>query len=297
LITLLSARNGFFLRPRAFFQREGLLRPIYNFTIALAPLLITFLSLQFLQLREKWCKIRLLIAFSLSIFYGIRSVLIQALLFYYAFSIFHNQGRLKMGRVLASLFLLILLALELEKLREGIPLFQFSSGIFPSLVYGNQLSDTRDFAWVLARWDGEYLGGLGYLANIFSFIPSALFSLRQEYSLANYTSHLIDLDISTHNGVRPGFFGQIFFNFGPFGVFVGGMIYGILLKFTNLKFKECILEKRDIIEAYGKTIPYFCLTSLLFSHVYWLLYLFVLINLSLSVLRRFRIARARAITC
>ncbi len=273
--------------PPSFFQMKGFLRPIYNFTITLAPLLITFLSLHFLQLKEKWCKILLIIAFIMSIFYGIRSVLIQTLVFYYAFSIFKNQGHFKIARVLASLCIIILLALELEKIREGIPLFHFSSGIFPSLVYGNQFSDTRDFAWVLAEWDQKYLFGLGYLANILSFIPSTLLSFRQEYSLANYTSHLIGLDISIHNGVRPGFFGQIFFNFGLLGVFLSGNFCGMALKFTNLRFKKCILEEGNIIDAYGKTIPYFCMTTVLFSHVYWVLYLFILINISLTVFRCF----------
>jgi hypothetical protein len=290
LITALSIHHGFFLRPRVFFQMNGVQRPIYNLTISLAPILLAFLSLHFLQFREKWSKILLMLIFFMSIFYGIRSVMINSLLFYYSFSIFKNKGRFKTIRFIATIIVLILLALELEKIREGIPIFHLSSGIFSALVYGNHFSDTRDFAWVLANWDNEYLLGLGYLANLLSFIPSDLLSFRQEYSLANYTSKLIDLDLSIHNGVRPGFFGQLFFNFSFLGVFLGGIIFGMTLKFTNLKFKECILEKNNIVEAYGKTIPYFCITNLLFTHIYWTLYLFILINLATSAFRRVRMA-------
>jgi hypothetical protein len=198
---------------------------------------------------------------------------------------------LKVLRGCIILFILIFLALELEKIREGIPIFHSSFGIFSSLVYGNHFSDTRDFAWVLANWDHEYLLGLGYLANIFSFIPSAFLPFRQEYSLANYTSNLICLDLSIHNGVRSGFFGQVFFNFGLTGVFLSGLICGMTLQFSNQKFKESILENDNIIEAYSKTVPYFCVTSILFSHMYWIFYVFILINVALSLLRRFRACR------
>lgn len=287
LITSLSAINGFFLRPRVFFQMNGHLRPLYNFTTTLAPLLLSFLSLHFLQFREKWSKILLFFAFSFSILYGIRSVLIHSLLFYYSFSIFKKQGRFKIIRFIATIFIFVLLALELEKIREGLPLFNISSGILPTLVYGNHFSDTRDFAWVLAHWEQEYLYGVGYLANLVSCIPTSFLGLRQEYSLANYTSNLIGLDLSVHNGVRPGFFGQVFFNFGFLAVFLSGIVLGMALKFTNHKFKKCILERDNIIEAYGKTIPYFCITGILFSHIYWALYLFILINLASAAIRRF----------
>ena len=284
-ITLLSAFDGFFLRPRAFFQQNGSLRPLYNFATTVAPLFLTSLSLYFLHTKERWAKWLLLTTFPFTIFFGIRAVLIQSLLFYYTFSIFKNRGRFKMIRFTLVVFFLIFLGLELEKVREGIP---FSSELWAPLAYGSHFSDTRDFAWILANWEGDYLYGMGYLANLLSFIPSDFLEFRQQYSLANYTSSLIGLDLGFHNGVRSGFFGQVFFNFSYLGVFLSGILLGITLKFTDQKFKKCIVERGDIVEAYGRTIPSLCLTGILFSNIYWLLYLFILVHLLQGALRRVR---------
>lgn len=287
-ITILSSLDGFFLRPRAFFQMNGSLRPLYNVTTTLASLLLSFLALYFLQFKEKWTKILLFLTLFLSLFYGVRAVLIQSLLFYYMFSVFKNQGRFHVGRFFVVVFSLIFLSLELEKIREGIPLFHSPSASFAALVYGNHMSDTRDFAWVLAYWDGEYLLGLSYLASLLSFIPSEILPFRQEYSLANFTSNLIGLDPLFHNGVRSGFFGFVFFNFSYLGVFISGILFGMVLKMADQKLREAIEKRGDVIEAYGKTVPYICLMGLLISSLYWTLYLFLLINGALALLRRVR---------
>jgi len=293
IITYISSLQDYFLRPRAYFQINELTRPIYNATISIAPILISFLSIRYLQYKERWVKSLLIISFFMSLFYGIRSVFITGLISLFAYKAYKNKGSFNFKKGVLFSCIIVIIALEIEKIREGdfINLFYFSfnylTSIFSVLAYGNHLSDTRDFAWVLSCWDQEYLYGLGYLANLLSFIPSSLLEFRQIYSLSPYTSNLIGLDTSIHSGVRPGYFGQLFFNFGPIGVFLGGLCMGLALKSADLELRTSIDSKNNIIEGYAKTIPYLCITTLLIAPLYWQFYLFILMNLLCTLLRKF----------
>lgn len=292
ITTYISSIHGYFLRPRAYFQINELIRPIYNATISIAPILITFLSIRFLQFKEKWVKSLLILSLLFSLFYGVRGVLVTGLISLFAYTAYKNRGNFNLKKGALVSCAIVIIALEVEKIREGdfISLFYFSfnylSSIFSILAYGNQMSDTRDFAWVLSCWDQEYLFGLGYLANFLSFIPSSLLEFRQVYSLSPYTSNLIGLDTSIHNGVRPGYFGQLFFNFGPIGVFLGGLCIGLALKSADLELRKSIDSNNNIIEGYAKTIPYFCISLALLSPLYWQFYLFILMNLTCTLFRK-----------
>ena len=119
-------------------------------------------------------------------------------------------------------------------LRHGkvLPLLAFAE-LGNELFYGNHLSDTRDFAWVLAFWDGDYVLGKTYLAGLFSFIPRFLSEFRQEWALSLYTNRLVGFDPSLHAGLRPGLFGEVYFNFSLIGVFCLGLILGYFLRYAD----------------------------------------------------------------
>jgi hypothetical protein len=98
------------------------------------------------------------------------------------------------------------------------------------LLYGNDLSDLRDFAWILTGLaDTDFYWGKTYIAGYLSFIPTFLFPFREEYGFGRVTPMLAGLDPMFHSGLRPPIFGEMYVNFGLPGLCIGGFIYGILV--------------------------------------------------------------------
>lgn len=103
-------------------------------------------------------------------------------------------------------------------------------GIINNLLYGNDLSDLRDFAWILTGLDqSDFFWGKTYLAGYLAFIPSFLFPFREEYGLGRVTPMLAGLDPAFHSGLRPPIFGEMYINFGLPGLCIGAFVYGVLV--------------------------------------------------------------------
>ncbi len=102
-------------------------------------------------------------------------------------------------------------------------------GTLDELLYGNQLSDLRDFAWVLSGLHGGYYGGLTYLAGYLAFIPTALLDFRFDAAFGRVTAALAGLDPARHGGLRTPIFGELYVNFAMPGVLVGSFLFGLLL--------------------------------------------------------------------
>jgi hypothetical protein len=96
-----------------------------------------------------------------------------------------------------------------------------------TFFFGNELSDMRDFAWILTGLDDhQWFGGKTYLAGYLSFVPSFLLPFRETYGIGRVTPFLAGLDPLHHSGLRPPIFGEMYINFGLPGIVIGGMIYG-----------------------------------------------------------------------
>jgi hypothetical protein len=54
------------------------------------------------------------------------------------------------------------------------------------------------------------------------------------------TDTTVGLDPTTHPGLRPGYFGEGFFNFGLFGVIFVGLILGIILRRVDIDTKRAL---------------------------------------------------------
>lgn len=99
-----------------------------------------------------------------------------------------------------------------------------------SLLYGNNLSDLRDFAWILTGLDSvDFFWGKTYISGYLSFIPAYMFPFREQFGFGRVTPVLAGLDPAFHSGLRPPIFGEMYVNFGLPGVCVGGLIYGIMV--------------------------------------------------------------------
>lgn len=115
-------------------------------------------------------------------------------------------------------------ALLTTLLRDG----SASGGGLGTLFFGNELTDMRDFAWILSGVDdGQWLMGKTYIAGYLSFIPAYLMPFREIYAFGRISPLLAGLDPSHHSGLRPPIFGEMYVNFGLPGLLIGGFIYGL----------------------------------------------------------------------
>jgi oligosaccharide repeat unit polymerase len=105
-----------------------------------------------------------------------------------------------------------------------------SGGTMGELFFGNELTDVRDFAWMLTGLDGrDWFWGKTYLAGYLSFIPAYLLPFREIYGFGRVSSGLAGLDPLHHGGLRPPIFGEMYVNFGPAGLVFGGLLYGLII--------------------------------------------------------------------
>ena len=126
---------------------------------------------------------------------------------------------------------LLVFALVLDTLRNGgHHSGGHSAGAVDEVFYGNNLSDLRDFAWVLSGAVDERFHGLTYLAGYFSFVPSFLSDFCTEMAIGRVTAVFAGLDPSKHAGMRLPMFGETYLNFDWPGVMLGGIVFGYGLR-------------------------------------------------------------------
>jgi oligosaccharide repeat unit polymerase len=287
-IIMLQIQEGYLFNPRRFFLENHDMRPLFNLAVSIFPLSFLFLSLRSIALGEKSSTFFFFLLLLLSIFLGIRAILIGAIVNYFLLKIYAKKGR-------ANLFLLSLSAVGalcfiflLEMLREGNPLVGFGKAII-NIFYGNNFSEMRDFAWILSCWDEELALGKTYLAGFISFLPRFISSYRQEWAISLYTNSLVELNSEAHPGLRFGLFGEPYINFGYLGVILIGLFSGFLLRAADCKLKTIIETTGNLIRGYCSTL-FFLIVYLLFSSVAtWSIYVFLILNLLFAFSRRVKV--------
>ncbi len=225
----------------------------------------------------------------MAMFFGTRSSIIMPIIFIVFLKFFVDDKKINLlssMKIFFISFILIYLALFISNFRND------SSGLLlMGLLYGNNYSDLRDFAWVLYGWNGEFLLGKTQLAGILSFIPSSFSDFRQNWSWGVFSTTINGLDSSVHPGLRAGYFGESYINFGIFGVFLIGFLSGFFVGKYNqvlahfLKNKDRFLTIR--IYALGSiflsVLSCFAITAGFFS-IYVLLVIFVLFGVLRALL-------------
>lgn len=226
--TLLLFLLGFqpFQARSLVFERNDL-RPIYNLWSQLVPFFAVNAILFGVTARRRTAVVVGLLLAALGILGGNRTVTVLTLM--------QVAVMLAMPRRLRNIALMLLGALALVLLAMWISMLRMGPGkgsldILDALLYGNNLSDLRDFAWILTGMDSHafYLGRT-YLAGYLDFIPAYLFPFRVEYGFGRVTPALAGLDPMFHSGLRPPIFGEMYVNFALPGVIFGGFLYGFLV--------------------------------------------------------------------
>ncbi len=161
--------------------------------------------------------------------FGTRKVTVGTLIYFGAVQLINARPRRPLLAgccAVAAVLGLIAIALGVETVRqEEWTLSRFTAA--PAYVlFGNNLSELRDFAWMLAAWDREPLLGTTYTAGLLAWIPAFLLPARKEMSWGAFSTTMTALNTPTgHPGLRPTVFAEAYFNFGV----VGAVVFGLLL--------------------------------------------------------------------
>jgi oligosaccharide repeat unit polymerase len=243
--------GGAGLRERAL--GNPIVRPIYNTVYAILPVLIAVTLLTASQQRSfgRWTLVSALLLLAVltesrGVAFGGLASFVLAMLGYRSLRrelrIAHSVALLPVG---AGVFFLMFYLGDLRVGQTDITATASRFGFH--FFYGNNFSDLRDFAWVLAYWDGELLGGRTQLAGVLGFIPSVLSSFRTEWSWGRVSTEMVGVGTreatSVHPGLRPGLFGEVYMNFGIVGAIVGGLLLGYVVA-------RLYAATRDAVERY-----------------------------------------------
>jgi len=124
-----------------------------------------------------------------------------------------------------------------------------------ALLYGNNFSDLRDFAWVDALWDHKLWMGKTYLAALTAFVPRFASEFRDAWGTGAATATTLGLDPHVHPGVRPGSFGESYFNFGLIGVVIVGLAIGVIVRRVDIDVKRAVTAHRPSMrKAFASTM-------------------------------------------
>lgn len=148
---------------------------------------------------------------------GQRSVIFFPLIVIMCLALSHKNIRISLKPIL-FLALAIPIAVQMQNYRYYVGLGEKDRGsesnVLESVAYGNQFSEVRDFAWIIASYNGPPLMGKTFLSGYTSFIPSSLMPSRQKWAFGRWTATQADLDTRYHPGLRGGPYSEIYFNFG-----------------------------------------------------------------------------------
>jgi len=294
ILALYFSANGFAFDLRAYTFENPTLRPvaliISNYSIVIASHCLA----RYIDTKERIllpCTLGL--TFGL-VFFGARgnllAIYMSVLLCYFV----KMRDKISVLRIAAVTGVIIVFGFYLGSLRGGSYSVGGFFGTFIDMVfYGNTFSDLRDFAWVYSAWDHVFWGGKTYLAAVLSFVPRFASHFRDTWALGAMTAATAGFDPEVHPGLRPGIFGEGFFNFGLPGAIAIGLMLGIVLRRVDLDVKHALSSSQpSMMRAFASTMLLGVATTLAvsagFSGLYTLAAIYMFSWLCVSIERFFR---------
>jgi len=241
MLAIYYSQNGFGFDVRSFTFANPALRPvalvISNYSIMTASHCLA----RYIDKKERillWCTI--LLSFGL-LFFGSRGNLVAIYLSILVCFFIKLRRRITLLRIGVLMIIITAAGFYLGSVRAG----SFSPGAFFGsiyflLFYGNNFSDLRDFAWVYQAWDHVFWMGKTYLAALLAFMPRVVSEFRDTWAAGVAMDNTVGLDPTTHPGLRPGEFGEPYFNFGILGVIAAGLILGLIARRVDIDTKGAL---------------------------------------------------------
>jgi oligosaccharide repeat unit polymerase len=293
ILAIYFAQNGFGLDLRGFTFANPSLRPVALVISNYSVILGSHCLARYVDRKEKsLLSCTLLLTVGL-MFFGARgnivSVYVTVLLCY----LVKLRDKISLVRIMALIVFITTLGFYLGSVRAGdFSLTNFFASLAFLLLYGNNFSDLRDFAWVYSAWDHVFWAGKTYLAALLSFVPRFASQFRDTWGMGVVTASTVGFDPQVHPGLRPGVFGEGYFNFGFFGVVAVGLLLGIVLRRVDLDVKNAFLSSQpSMVKAFASTMLLGISTSVAvsagFSGVYVLAGVYLFTWFCLSVQRMF----------
>jgi oligosaccharide repeat unit polymerase len=256
ILTIYFTHDGFGFDLRQYTFANPALRPVAlvvsNYSIVIASHCLA----RYIDTKERvLLTCTLLLSFGL-IFFGARSNILSiyiSILLCYLIKLRSRVSLLKLASIISAI---ILGGLYLGSARAGqYSLSDFFTLLVVALLYGNNFSDLRDFAWVDALWDHNLWIGKTYLAALTAFVPRFASEFRDAWGTGAATATTLGLDPHVHPGVRPGSFGESYFNFGLFGVVFVGLAIGIIVRRVDIDVKRVFTDPRPSMrKAFASTM-------------------------------------------
>ncbi len=256
ILSLYFSANGFAFDLRAYTFENPTLRPvaliISNYSIVIASHCLA----RYMDTKER---ILLMCTLALTcglVFFGARgnlaAIYMSVLLCYFV----QRRNQISLLRMAAVTGAIVVVGFYLASLRAGSYSMAGFFGTFIDMVfYGNTFSDLRDFAWVYSAWDHVFWGGKTYLAAVLSFVPRFASHFRDTWALGAMTAATAGFDPEVHPGLRPGIFGEGFFNFGLPGAIAVGLMLGIVLRRVDLEVKHALSSAQpSMMQAFSSTM-------------------------------------------
>ncbi len=293
ILAIYFSQSGFAFDLRGFTFANPSLRPvalvISNYSIIIASHCLA----RYIDKKERVLLACTLLLTCGLVFFGARGNILAIYMNVLICYVIMLRQKISLVRVVVFAAVILAAAFYLGNARAG----EYSlTGLLGSLAfllfYGNNFSDLRDFAWVYSAWDHVYWGGKTYLAAILAFIPRFVSHFRDTWGLGVATATTVGFDPEVHPGVRPGAFGEGFFNFGLIGVIAVGLLLGIVLRRVDIDVKRALGSSQpSMMKAFASTMLLGIVSAFAvsagFSGVYVLAGIYLFSWFCLSVQRMF----------
>jgi oligosaccharide repeat unit polymerase len=256
ILALYFSASGFAFDLRAYTFENPTLRPVALIISDYSIVIASHCLARYVDTKEKILLLcTLVLTFGL-VFFGARgnllAIYMSVLLCYFV----KMRNKISFLRIAAVTGAIVVVGFYLGSLRTGAYSAGGFFGTFIDMVfYGNTFSDLRDFAWVYSAWDHVFWGGKTYLAAILSFVPRFASHFRDTWAMGAMTAATAGFDPEVHPGLRPGIFGEGFFNFGLPGAIAIGLMLGVVLRRVDLDVKHALSSPRSsMMQAFASTM-------------------------------------------
>jgi oligosaccharide repeat unit polymerase len=255
ILSVYFSQSGFAFDLRSYTFANPTIRPIALIISNYSIIIASHCLARYIDTKEKsLLACNVLIAFGL-VFFGARSSLLIIYLNILICYVVKLRRNISLLRVVFAAAVVLIVGFYVGNVRAGEYSVQgLASSLFFLLFYGNNFSDLRDFAWVYSAWDHGFWAGKTYLAAILAFVPRFASQFRDTWGLGVVTASTAGFDPQVHPGLRPGAFGEGFFNFGIPGVIAVGLMLGIVLRRVDIDVKHALAPNRpSMMKAFASS--------------------------------------------
>jgi oligosaccharide repeat unit polymerase len=256
ILAVYFSQNGLAFDLRSYTFENPTIRPIALIISNYSIIIASHCLARYIDKKEKiLLACTLLLTFGL-VFFGARGNLLSIYLNILICYVVMRRRSISLFRVVCLACVVMAAMFYIGNARGG----DYSvSGLLGSLFflifYGNNFSDLRDFAWVYSSWNHVFWGGKTYLAALLAFIPRFASEFRDTWGLGVATASTVGFDPQVHPGLRPGAFGEGFFNFGLLGVIAVGLLLGIVLRYVDTQVKQSLAAPDpSMMQAFAATM-------------------------------------------